>query len=334
MSLTRFGLAACLLTIALAGPAAAAGEGWITDFEEAKRLAAEQEKLILADFTGSDWCGWCIKLKKEVWDTPEFKAWAKDQVILLELDYPKKTPQDPALKAQNQKLQAKYGIQGFPTILFMDAQGRALARSGYVRGGSAAWTGDADTKLAKVRAFLALEGKAERSADEEVELFLASLDMGVLSLAEARERKASLEGSLSPEQAAQVDEKLSALESKAIDDEIMKVVMAKKPQTEEAAAEVGATFWGWHQEGKKPLKPSRPASFYWVFILEHGYATGSLEIFKVGYAGVKSMMAGRSDPNAKTFLSKQEARLKELEAKAEGGGEAPAEGGEPGAEGR
>jgi len=101
------------------------------------------------DFTGSDWCIWCQKLKKEVFTTPEFEAWAAKNVVLLELDYPRSTPQPEAVKKQNTELAEKYGIEGYPTVLFVDASGKVLGKSGYKKGGPTTWTSSADELIHK-----------------------------------------------------------------------------------------------------------------------------------------------------------------------------------------
>ncbi|MEZ6037990.1 MAG: thioredoxin family protein [Planctomycetota bacterium] len=149
-NLTHFATAAAAALALLSTAVAQEHDGhaaWMTDFEAAKAAAKKDNKVILADFTGSDWCGWCIKLHKEVFDTPEFQKWADEKVVLLELDFPrnKQLPED--LVAQNKGLQRKFGIRGFPTIVFMDAEGNEVGRSGYLKGGPAAWTADADKKL-------------------------------------------------------------------------------------------------------------------------------------------------------------------------------------------
>ena len=131
-------------------PAGAAAEDkgeWMTDFKAALAKAKKEKKVVLADFTGSDWCGWCIKLKDEVFSKPEFKTWAAEHVVLLELDYPKKTPQAEELKKQNAELAKEYQISGYPTILFLDAKGKKVGQSGYVEGGPAAWIAAAEKEL-------------------------------------------------------------------------------------------------------------------------------------------------------------------------------------------
>jgi len=114
-------------------------EGWLTDFEAAKKQAAEQKRPILIDFSGSDWCGWCIKLDKEVFSKDSFKVYAKENLVLVLADFPsaKKLPAE--VKAQNEALLEKYGVRGFPTVLLLDAEGNELARTGYQRGGPEAY---------------------------------------------------------------------------------------------------------------------------------------------------------------------------------------------------
>lgn len=108
---------------------------WETDFELAKQRAKDENKDILVDFTGSDWCGWCIKLKKEVFDKPEFQEYAAKKLIMVELDFPRKKQLPEKEKEQNQKLAEKYDIQGYPTILLLNSKGREVARTGYQEGG-------------------------------------------------------------------------------------------------------------------------------------------------------------------------------------------------------
>jgi len=115
------------------GTTYAADDTWLTDFEEAKRISADKGKPILADFTGSDWCGYCIKLDKEVFSKQEFKDFAKENVVLFVADFPRKKPQPEKIARQNVTLQRKYGIRGFPTILILDDNGKVLGHAGYER---------------------------------------------------------------------------------------------------------------------------------------------------------------------------------------------------------
>lgn len=108
---------------------------WMTDFEAAKAKAKAENKPMLVDFTGSDWCIWCIKLDEEVFSKQAFKDYAKENLILVELDFPRKKAQSDELKEQNRALAEKYGIRGFPTILILDGEGEVIEKTGYRRGG-------------------------------------------------------------------------------------------------------------------------------------------------------------------------------------------------------
>lgn len=112
---------------------------WGTDFEAAKAASAERGVPILVDFTGSDWCGWCIRLKKEVFKEEAFIAYARENLVLLELDFPMRFKLPDALREQNETLRERYKIRGFPTILLLDAEGTELARTGYQSGGPEAY---------------------------------------------------------------------------------------------------------------------------------------------------------------------------------------------------
>lgn len=119
---------------------------WHTDVREAIALGNKEHKPLLLFFTGSDWCGWCIRLQKEVLKTPEFTKWAKEKVVLVELDYPRSVPQSPEVKQQNFELQNAFGVQGYPTVYFATAATKdgkvnfqGLGKTGYVPGGPVAW---------------------------------------------------------------------------------------------------------------------------------------------------------------------------------------------------
>jgi len=119
---------------------------WHNDVKEAIAIGTKENKPLLLFFTGSDWCGWCIRLQKEVLKTPEFTKWANDNVILVELDYPRSVPQTPEIKQQNYEIQNVLGVQGYPTVYFVKGEKKdekfnlqALGKTGYVPGGPVAW---------------------------------------------------------------------------------------------------------------------------------------------------------------------------------------------------
>ncbi len=117
----------------------AAADGWLTDFKEAQKQARETGRPMLLDFTGSDWCGWCIRLDEEVFSKPEFTAYAEEALVLVKLDFPQDIPQSRELIRQNEALMEQYGVEGFPTIILVDADGEVLAETGYRRGGAEAY---------------------------------------------------------------------------------------------------------------------------------------------------------------------------------------------------
>ena len=112
----------------------------------AQRKSAQTGKPILVDFTGSDWCHWCVKLKEDVFETETFKKWAVENVILLELDYPKSVEQRPEIKQQNADMAERYNIDSYPTVLLLEANGDVLGKLGY-QAEPDAWISTAETFL-------------------------------------------------------------------------------------------------------------------------------------------------------------------------------------------
>ncbi|QTN33377.1 thioredoxin family protein [Akkermansiaceae bacterium] len=130
-----------LTSVAVLAASAIAGESaWLTDYEAAKKQAKAENKPIFINFTGTDWCGWCIKLEKEVFSKKEFQDYAKEHLVLMEVDFPNKKRQTPEVKAQNKKLDKEFGIEGYPTLFLLDADGKKLTDDiGYREGGPAAY---------------------------------------------------------------------------------------------------------------------------------------------------------------------------------------------------
>jgi thiol:disulfide interchange protein len=128
-------------TLACRRPPAATGaeEGWLTNFEQAREQARQTGRPILINFTGSDWCGWCMLLSKEVFTQPEFQSYARDNLVLLVADFPRRKRLPPEVVAQNNALQARFNVGGYPTIILIDASGAVLGQTGYRRGGAAAY---------------------------------------------------------------------------------------------------------------------------------------------------------------------------------------------------
>jgi protein disulfide-isomerase len=130
---------------------------WLTDMNKAIAISKEENKPIFLFFTGSDWCGWCIRLQNEVFKTPEFTAWAKEKVVLVELDFPRRKQLEETLRNQNNQLQQLFQVRGYPTVWFtkegVGLDGKTsleqIGSTGYVAGGPTAWLEGANQIIAK-----------------------------------------------------------------------------------------------------------------------------------------------------------------------------------------
>lgn len=131
----RFTLLAVLLSLQSAGAEA----NWLTDFAKAQAEARTEHKLLLLDFTGSDWCGWCRLLREEVFSQPEFEEYAKKNLVLVTLDFPREKPLSNEVRKQNATLAQRFEIRGFPTIVILNGDGKQVGLLGYVRGGPQAF---------------------------------------------------------------------------------------------------------------------------------------------------------------------------------------------------
>lgn len=130
---------------------------WYTDMSVATDLAIKENKPMFLFFTGSDWCGWCIRLQNEVFKTSEFIKWASNDVILVEIDFPRKNEQTDAVKMQNAQLQQQLQVRGYPTVWFVSATKtadakvnlNALGSTGYLAGGPQVWLESANQIIKK-----------------------------------------------------------------------------------------------------------------------------------------------------------------------------------------
>ncbi len=129
---------------------------WETNLEKASQVAMKTKKPLLLFFTGSDWCVWCIRLQNEVLKTPEFAAWAKQNVVLVEVDFPRRSPQLPEIQKQNMELQQIFEVRGYPTIWISNptkVDGKInldkLGSTGYVAGGPSKWLEGANQILSQ-----------------------------------------------------------------------------------------------------------------------------------------------------------------------------------------
>lgn len=147
-----------ILTLLLIGSMSMQGQDlyWEININKAIETSNKTGKPMLLFFTGSDWCGWCIRLQNEVLKTTEFATWAQENVVLVELDYPRRTEQAEETRRQNAELQRVFQIPGYPTVWFANAAKKdgkvnfeQLGSTGYVAGGPTAWLATANEILKK-----------------------------------------------------------------------------------------------------------------------------------------------------------------------------------------
>jgi thioredoxin-related protein len=137
-------------------------ELWQTDFAAAQKQAKAEKKLMLVDFTGSDWCIFCKMLKEKILDTDAFKKDTPKRFVLVELDFPHMKELAPELKEQNMKLAKKYKVHGFPTVLLMDGDGAVVAKTGFEPDGPKAFLKNLDEFLEIHKEVLAFRKKLDK----------------------------------------------------------------------------------------------------------------------------------------------------------------------------
>jgi thioredoxin-related protein len=123
------------VAVLLSAAFAQADLDWLTNYDTAQTKAKSDNKLMLLDFTGSDWCGWCKRLNAEVFSKPQFRDYAAKNLVLVELDFPKAKPQSDEVKKQNMQLASRYQIEGFPTVIVLNPEGKKVGELGYMEGG-------------------------------------------------------------------------------------------------------------------------------------------------------------------------------------------------------
>ena len=125
-----------VVTILFTAISFAASDIWQTDFEKAAKTAKNENKFMLVDFSGSDWCGWCVRLDDEVFKKPEFEKFAKENIVCVMLDFPQTKKLEESLEKQNKELYKKFKVGGFPTVLILNPEGEVVEKTGYQKGGA------------------------------------------------------------------------------------------------------------------------------------------------------------------------------------------------------
>lgn len=112
---------------------------WSTDLEAAKVQAARENKHVMINFTGSDWCGWCMRLKQEVFSQSEFELFAAKNLVLVEIDFPKRKQIPQATLRANVQIADRFKVAGYPSLVFLNSTGKEVGRTGYQPGGAKAF---------------------------------------------------------------------------------------------------------------------------------------------------------------------------------------------------
>lgn len=129
---------------------------WLSDFQEAKKMAQATDRTLVLNYTGSDWCPYCLRLKREVFETDQFLDWAEEKAVLVEVDFPRKKRLPEKVAKQNDWLASEYSVSSYPSVLFLNGKGELLGRSGYLgEGGPQPWIEYAENEIQKGQALLA-----------------------------------------------------------------------------------------------------------------------------------------------------------------------------------
>ena len=130
------GLFACLILT----PALVRAADWLTDLPKAQARAKAENKMVLLNFTASDWSGWCTKFKTEVLDTAAFQEYAEKNLVMVEVDFPRKKSVPPELKKANEALKKNFKAEEFPTFVVLNKDGAEIGRQErYAAGGANAF---------------------------------------------------------------------------------------------------------------------------------------------------------------------------------------------------
>jgi protein disulfide-isomerase len=140
LALTSIAIATELVPFIGAAEKAESEAAWLTDYQKALAQAKAENKAVLLDFTGSDWCGWCKKMVSDTLSKKEFADYAAKNLVLVEVDFPNTKQLPDETKKQNDELKKKFGAQGFPTFVLVDKDEKVLGKQvGYVAGGPSAF---------------------------------------------------------------------------------------------------------------------------------------------------------------------------------------------------
>lgn len=169
-------------------PSAASSQSivWSSSYDQALAQAQSNGKPVLLFFTGSDWCSWCHKLEKEVFNTSDFINLARDKYNFVKIDFPKRTSLPKQITAQNQQLKNQYQVKRFPTVVLIDGQQHMIGFAGYMPGGGTAYANHLDSMVTKYRKYKQSSqavGKDKLSFEELKQLYETAQELNDAEIA-------------------------------------------------------------------------------------------------------------------------------------------------------
>lgn len=128
----------------------AGGIAWYDNFGKAQEESRKTGKPILMLFTGSDWCGFCIRMDRAAFSKPDFQNFIQSKFVMFKADFPRRTKLQPGIAAQNNDLAEQYGVKGFPTVIIANSEGAVLAKTGFIRGNERAYRAEYEKILRRI----------------------------------------------------------------------------------------------------------------------------------------------------------------------------------------
>jgi len=252
---------------------------WYDDFDVATAAAKEQGKDLLVDFTGSDWCSWCIRLHEEVFQFDTFLTPAKEKYILVALDFPREDEAKAKVPnpKRNDELNKKYGVRGYPTILLMTNDGEVFAQTGYQEGGPEAYVAHMDEIASTGRKGLAAAKKfsAEYAAAKDARAQIAVVRAAMEALASS----AGQPGSSTLADVVRHGLELDANNNKGLKMEVVKALLAAG----EGDADLMATA--------KAMDPKNENGLFEIVVLAEAQSVNSIEAVKSAVASIIALDA-------------------------------------------
>jgi protein disulfide-isomerase len=159
---------ALLMALDVAQAASSVAVKWETSYQAAMDLAGREDRVVMLFFTGSDWCSWCSRLSKEVFEHPSFIAYTERYLVPVKVDFPRRSQLPASLQQHNDTLANRFRVRSFPTVVFVDSNGKEVHRRGYEQGGGPAYLESLHKRLG-MEAPVTIKCRTEKLQTEKVE---------------------------------------------------------------------------------------------------------------------------------------------------------------------